>query len=285
MLIGIGAATRSSTIDAVLKPLMAEARRRRSVYKSISGPLSGLAIDMGIDRPPAIIGQPRSATSPAFDSKPPWPTSNGKTVKRSDSGRRPTTPSRHRHRPSGGPTPHVRVFSDSTPFAGSGKTDFYASPSVPFALGLKSPKPRGSLPPTRANGGTRKLARSAHLHSIDADRVRREVRARMPDHLVDDGSGGQSTPRRTQSTQNTPRTIAVSTSASPLSADEAIMSDGQDGPSDAELPSDWGTDVEGSISGIDDNLEEDPETVDNEVVRELVDIWSPDDRPASTKMY
>ncbi|WWC89140.1 uncharacterized protein L201_004058 [Kwoniella dendrophila CBS 6074] len=61
IIIILGVISRSSTIDAVLKPLLAEAKRRRSIYgrKSFSGPLTGLKIDMGIGRPPAIIGQGR----------------------------------------------------------------------------------------------------------------------------------------------------------------------------------------------------------------------------------
>ncbi|KAE8538579.1 hypothetical protein D1P53_004940 [Cryptococcus gattii VGV] len=68
IIILLGAASRSSTINAILTPLVTEARRRQSDYyhrKNRSGPLAGLHIDMGAGRPPAVIGQARPGSSPS----------------------------------------------------------------------------------------------------------------------------------------------------------------------------------------------------------------------------
>ncbi|KIR36447.1 hypothetical protein I352_01396 [Cryptococcus deuterogattii MMRL2647] len=67
IIILLGAASRSSTINAILTPLVTEARRRQSDYyhrKNRSGPLAGLHIDMGAGRPPAVIGQARPSPPP-----------------------------------------------------------------------------------------------------------------------------------------------------------------------------------------------------------------------------
>lgn len=96
VLILLGAASRSSTINAILTPLLTEARRRKSDYyhkKSLSGPLAGLHIDMGAGRPPAIIGQARAQTHTprhVLSSSSSTPTPRVKTsLSRAGSGHRP----------------------------------------------------------------------------------------------------------------------------------------------------------------------------------------------------
>lgn len=277
---------------------MVEARRRRSVYKSFSGPLAGLAIDMGSDRPPAIIGQPRTSgpnananaygnansnsklRDPNVDaSATPGPNGMGKpayssSVRRSDSGRRPLTP--RRRQATGNSFPQTRVVSDGTPL-------LHDSASSPFLFGLKSPKARGSLPPPRAHGLPRKLARSAHLHTIEADRVRRDVKARVEEAGPDidvDMRNGEITPRRPQSTQLVPRTRTEEKRdlISPSSGDLAVFSDSPETSTDVEQRSDWDTDAEGAVSDVDGDLH----PGDQEVVKELLDIWSSDDRPSAS---
>lgn len=276
---------------------MVEARRRRSVYKSFSGPLAGLAIDMGSDRPPAVIGQPRprvdnhQATGPTSPTASATTTNPGKAtfaVKRSESGRRPITPSRRRTPHTGVPPTHTRVFSDHTPSIpkhdSSPAIPTMAAMGSPFTFGnnLKTPKPRVSLPPPRLQSASRKLARSAHLHTMEADRVRRDVKGIIH---AEDGAG-ETTPRRPRSIQSTPP-IATSTVdgaddrrlASPLSADGGVFSDSPDIPAELDQRSDWGTDAEGSVSDIDGDLH----PGDQEVVRDLLDIWGGDDRSAPNK--
>jgi len=143
IVIGLGVASRSSAIDAVLQPLVTEARRRRSIYSKdkLFGPLTGLHIDMGADRPPAIIGQGRPVSPDQGSSNTPRP-------KTKLTPRRPGTPAKRR--PGSVLTPNFRSFS-----------------AVDHANPL-SPRPRTSLPPRPS--AHRKLARSAHLHSIDPEK-------------------------------------------------------------------------------------------------------------------
>ncbi|WWD17122.1 hypothetical protein CI109_101559 [Kwoniella shandongensis] len=203
----LGVVTRSSTIDAVLKPVLAEARRRRSIYgrKSISGPLTGLRIDMGHGRPPAVIGQDRPKSpepyqdhlqSEAYDeiekqrrgsASSPTPTPRVRTLSKpmssTSSNRRPGTPNalRQRRQPSiviptfrsVSTTVIDRPYTPSSPSGGHPHSHHNAT------ILVGSPRPRGSLPPSsttsssRPSGGPpRKLARSAHLHTMEIDKAK-----------------------------------------------------------------------------------------------------------------
>ena len=138
VMIVLGIASRTSVIDAVLKPILTEAQRRRSVYNldRAHGPLTGLRIDMGADRPPAVIGQ---GLPTGFEDA---------RHKFKGLVRRPGTPAKRR--PVSALSPIFRSMS-----------------SIDH-LGT-TPRPRASL--SRPNGH-RRLARSAHLHAIDPDRKR-----------------------------------------------------------------------------------------------------------------
>ncbi|OWZ78967.1 hypothetical protein C365_02616 [Cryptococcus neoformans Bt85] len=176
VLILLGAASRSSTINAILTPLLTEARRRKSDYyhkKSLSGPLAGLHIDMGAGRPPAIIGQARAQTHTprhVLSSSSSTPTPRIKTsLSRAGSGHRPNISSLKRR----GIVPQVSIPS----------SEFALSPR-PLPLPLtnghnqaapSNPKPsRASFPPPRLPPHpqppslSRKLAQSAHLHNLHA---------------------------------------------------------------------------------------------------------------------
>jgi hypothetical protein len=254
VIIVLGVVSRSSTIDAVLKPLVAEAKRRKSFYShshnSMSGPLSGLQIDMGSDRPPAVIGfpPPRTKSHTELSGMP-----SSIRHQRSNSVKRPSTPRRrHNTGPVGN---NMRIFSDSTPhlaalhtppnaqdtgspFAfntpiangnGNGNTNMNTTPN------FRSPKPRISLPASRMVNSQRKLARSAHLHPMEADKVRRQMKS--PTY-----STGELTPRRVD--------------VSPITAEEGVFSDGMEVEmlDDLDTRSDWGTDAGGSVSEIDTDL-------------------------------
>ncbi|OWZ33575.1 hypothetical protein C347_02605 [Cryptococcus neoformans AD2-60a] len=178
VLILLGAASRSSTINAILTPLLTEARRRKSDYyhkKSLSGPLAGLHIDMGAGRPPAIIGQARAQIhTPRHVLSSSTPTPRVKTsLSRAGSGHRPNISSLKRR----GIVPQVSIPS----------SEFPLSPRpLPLPLPLtnghnqaapSNPKPsRASFPPPRLPPHpqphpqppslSRKLAQSAHLHNL-----------------------------------------------------------------------------------------------------------------------
>ncbi|ODN80517.1 hypothetical protein L202_02743 [Cryptococcus amylolentus CBS 6039] len=188
----LGVASQSRTIDAFISPLLTEARRRKNIYdrKSISGPLTGLRIDMGAGRPPAIIGQPRprapSDSAPGRSPASPTPTPKVKGLSRhgssSTSNRRPITPGKKR-----APqlvTPAFRSVSDArydfaSPIASASIT------ALDAAASLVSPRPRVSFP-GNPRAPPRKLARSSHLHTMEADRVRGQVQSSGYD--VDGGS-------------------------------------------------------------------------------------------------
>lgn len=256
VIIVLGVVSRSSTIDAVLKPLVAEARRRKSVYNSISGPLSGLQIDMGSNRPPAVIGfqPPRHLPqTQVSDGLPPAPLST--RHQRTKSLKRPSTPSRRRHYNGPGPIGNMRIFSDSTPHLASLHTPTSTGEmgmGSPFTLhsAIKSPKPRVSLPPPRIVNSQRKLARSAHLHPMEADRVRRQMKSPT-------FGSGESTPRRNGNANGNGNGDGLGTS--PLTTEDAVFSDGleMEMMSDLETRSDWDTDAGGSVSEIEADLRAD----------------------------
>lgn len=300
VIIVLGAATRSSSIDAILKPLIAEAKRRRSVYvkRRMSGPLTGLKIDMGAGRPPAVIGlgrpglnsastasgEAQSPLSPTvLDSPSPSPVakissktpSGSKTsLTTSSSIRRPHTPGMRNRRSLAVPTP-FRSFSAT--LAPSG--DPSSSVSLPNGLPLLSPspggqqRPRQSLPP-RAGVVPRRLARSAHLHTIAADHTREKIKQdvvrkhaktvsisdgvesfgpegwRAEALMIDDDDGGQ-TPRRPGTAAPLDRgasgDIRPVPGGSPRRHERASsMADG------VEVASDWDTDVDASASEVED---------------------------------
>jgi hypothetical protein len=247
VIIVLGVVSRSSTIDAVLEPLVAEAKRRKSFYKhsSISGPLSGLQIDMGSDRPPAVIGfpPPRNKSQPEISGLP-----SSIRHQRTNSVKRPSTP-RRRH-DTGPIGSNMRIFSDSTPHLAALQTPPNQSHDMgsPFMFNnnnphttpnLKSPKPRISLPPSRMVNSQRRLARSAHLHPMEADKVRRQMKS--PTY-----SSGELTPRR----------LTPGVDVSPLTAEEGVFSDGMEIEmmDDLDTRSDWDTDAGGSVSEVEADL-------------------------------
>nr|XP_019046506.1 hypothetical protein I302_05256 [Kwoniella bestiolae CBS 10118]OCF25436.1 hypothetical protein I302_05256 [Kwoniella bestiolae CBS 10118] len=285
IIIILGVISRSSTINTVLKPLLAEAKRRRSIYgsKSFSGPLTGLRIDMGAGRPPAVIGEGRpkslsdindsqqdinSPTSPT-----PTPISSKTRLhgKSNSISRRPGTPNssamRQRRLPPGVITnfrsvsatePHQ--LSSSPVHSGSGG---YSNSTF---SNLTSPKPRGSLSSAvaRQNGQTgnaRKLARSSHLHMIDSERRKTSKSPRPQSQITSpispdgDAEGGEEgnfeTPKRTRSrsSQVFHNGIILSYSppineVSPFTVNVSSKMPDQPSVGMEDGPSDWGTDVE-----------------------------------------
>ena len=168
-IIGLGVVSRGNAIDAVLKPLVAEARRRRSDYGRDKryGPLAGLRIDLGADRPPAVIGQGRPKMTDADVDKASTPIATYRMRPRGVStARRPTTPNPLRQR---------KQLVSSPDFRSISATD-HGLPNADGATFPRSPRPRGSLPPLRHQNGTaqRRLAHSSHLHSIEVDKMRRQ---------------------------------------------------------------------------------------------------------------
>lgn len=272
VIIALGVASRSSTIDAVLKPLVAEARRRKSM-KSISGPLSGLEIDMGSGRPPAVVGQSQTHKTAGM------PDLSISRHQRTSSMKRPITPRRRHHT---GPTsPYMRIFSDSTPHLAGILTTPPTQPTMgsPFAFNLDSnskiSKPRGSLPPARIVGGTRKLARSAHLHPMEADRVR---------HDIKNTANGVITPRGTRYTPNSAfdsHQPQVDRNISPLTTDGAVFADGLELPDDLDVRSDWDTDAGESASEVENEIKGTP--VDGHVLHDLHGDWTAEPRALDGK--
>ncbi|KAK8864573.1 hypothetical protein IAR55_001823 [Kwoniella newhampshirensis] len=352
VIIVLGVVTRSSTMDAVLKPLLAEARRRKSIYgrKSISGPLTGLRIDMGLGRPPAVIGQDRPKSpepyndhlqSPDHDhhelekhrrdsASSPTPTTRVRTLSKVNSAsRRPGTPNAHRQRRqpsivipnfrSVSATVIERPYSPSSPHHGQNITTI-----------LHSPRPRASLPPPRPGGGgpPRRIARSAHLHTMEADKVRERAgqdtknyqhhikRSSLIEPIISSSSsqidiGGEDTPKRRNRVPVTgqqshqvhfpttingsngedddisPHTKLVDTTQVPDALPIEDVEDGQEG---------WGTETEtetegeASASEVEDVMDgrvtaraaqvrEEGEKQREEMIAELEEIWSQDQRP------
>jgi hypothetical protein len=270
VIIALGVASRSSTIDAVLKPLVAEARRRRSM-KSISGPLSGLEIDMGSGRPPAVVGQPPAQKIAGM------PDPSMSRHHRTSSMKRPITPRRRHHT---GPTSsYMRIFSDSTPHVAGILTTPPTQPVVgsPFAFDIDSDskisKPRVSLPPARIVGGARKLARSAHLHPIEADRVRNGLSS---------PTAGESTPR------GTPRRALDSVLSpndriiSPLTTDDAVFPDALELGDDLDIRSDWGTDAGESASEVENEIQD--RAGNGHVLKDLDEVWTDEPQVLQNKL-
>lgn len=182
-------ATRSSTIDAVLKPLVAEARRRRSVYsrRSIYGPLADLRVDLTGDRAAPVIGQEPPAqvesklSDPRKEAHPtpsPSPTPRVRTVSRSNSTTRRLANAntlRLRRQPSLN-IPTYRSFPAAENSAV--QSQLSSTSAVSSAGGIPMARPRASLTPQRSGSGVsaRRLARSAHLHTIQADLMRDQAR-------------------------------------------------------------------------------------------------------------
>ncbi|WVR06896.1 hypothetical protein IAU60_003932 [Kwoniella sp. DSM 27419] len=297
IIIILGVATRSSSIDALLKPLLAEAKRRRSMRKSFSGPLAGLRIDMGSGRPPAVIGQarpqPRSdddadgdegeAISRPFASPTPTPNGHakrGSTGRNNSISRRPGTPNtiRQRRLPPGIVQSGFRSVSavDTGAFSPVSLTGHGAT--------LHSPKPRGSLPAFKPGAAPRRLARSAHLHTMEADKVRHDLKVKSrsgsipvsdmePDSSGDRRSAETYTPRRPKSALMPPlRPDHVDLSHSPA-LDEispftrtGLEGDGvvpdplpvEDGPSE------WGTDAETELDASASEVEDEVERSESE---------------------
>ncbi|WVQ74004.1 hypothetical protein IAR50_003585 [Cryptococcus sp. DSM 104548] len=195
----LGVASQSRTIDAFLSPLLTEARRRKNIYdrKKNSGPLTGLRIDMGAGRPPAIIGQPRPRAPPPPEPgrtpTSPTPTPRVKDLSRHgshhSSGRRPTTPGKKRAPQLG--TSALRSVSDAhyydfgSPVSSAPNTAVSAAVSG-VGASLASPRPRVSFP-GNPRAPARKLARSSHLHTMEADRVRAQVQVQSSSGYGPDG--------------------------------------------------------------------------------------------------
>lgn len=264
VVIGLGVASRGSTIEAVLKPLVAEARRRRSIYGSKRyGPLAGLRIDLGADRPPAVIGEgrpqsplspqspqshdassPRSSSPKPYDTTSPPPTLS--QLKQFPHSPSPQTPSAHTTPLSSGsvhkkrnsintylvsgtarrpltPNNHLRHRRPVSTLAMPSHRSFSAS-TDPWVDG----RHRNSV------SASRKLARSAHLHSIE--------------HAAVNGDKDLSTPRQKVQSAGLPSLNVTS----PLVADSGS----------AKVPDEevWSP---GSTSGVEDEL-----------IQELGDIWN-----------
>ncbi|WWC70163.1 uncharacterized protein I206_104111 [Kwoniella pini CBS 10737] len=310
IIIFLGFISRSSTIDAVLKPLLAEAKRRRSIYggKSFSGPLTGLRIDMGEGRPPAVIGQGRpknlsdfnddlipQVDSPTSSTLTPISTkSYSRSLGKNNSIKRSGTP-RQRKLPPGVNTNFRSISStDYLPINSSTYTNTSES-------GMISPEPRGSLSSSlsKPNGGPlKKLSRTSHLHILDSNlnklksksprsinnsTMTSPVNGNSPSSKEDDSK----TPKKfklNQQFQNNNHMLSdlIVGGISPFTVQPSSIPDQinlDDGPSD------WGTDVEtetsvseieNEIENVDDKShEEEEEEGTNEMIKkELSEIWN-----------
>ena len=180
-MIVLGVASRSSTIDAVLKPLVAEVRRRRSVYSrhSIYEPLADVCVDSGNQHPDKeVIGRERPSPSLAEISKP-------QRIRQVESSPSTSLTSRVAFTTSSADAParrsaaktisrHSRHSSFVIPTYRSVSSSDQGHTHVQLGSGWTSPRPRTSMDPPRLSDGapSRKMARSAHLHTVEADHVR-----------------------------------------------------------------------------------------------------------------
>lgn len=190
IIIGVGVATKSETIDELLKSL-AEVRRQgvprephsRHQKRLSTGPLAGLVID--VPSPSSSRDHSRTA-SPAIT-----PTVNASqqtaqrlaqrsrgtpSLSRSSSLRRAENVSgsssqHHRRRLA---TRSVTIADTSTFGSGFGFADDEDSPSVSVPQGFtptQGNRSRLSLHPRTAGGSSRRLARSSHLHTMRSRRA------------------------------------------------------------------------------------------------------------------
>ena len=314
----LGIATRSSTIDAILQPLVAEARRRKGVYgrRSLYGPLTGLRIDLGDDRPPAVIGQERPHPLRTANSDPPDsagrdPLSSpplkphARTSSRTNSlARRAAAPSHSRHRRH----PSLMIPTYRSLSVSDSKIDQPEKISLPIANSLYSYRPRVSLPPARPHtSAPRKLGRSAHLHTLEGDRFKAGVKqdggsglGLIPTHIFHDEEGLTPRPYRVSHDDSLITSDSLSTPSrvnrvSTLSAEEGLLPD-QPVFDFGEEYGDWGTDHDSagapSVSEVEDDLyvvqratggeagrikATEGKAVEPNLVQELATIWRADE--------
>ena len=147
VIIVLGVASRSSAIDTIIQPLLAEARRRGSVNgrrNALSRRINVESQHTGYDPGPSRVPDVH------------YPVTTSKDLSRGNlTPRRPTTPSFGSTRKKQGRETPYRSFS-AADYAGAPK-------SVSIRNGP-------------AAAGPRRIARSSHLHALDADRVGAEVR-------------------------------------------------------------------------------------------------------------
>lgn len=137
VVIVLGVASRSSTIDAVLKPLLAEAKRRRSVY--------GLRGHLDISE-----GSPLDTKSD--DQEPPSRDTISRFRPRFNA-RRHNTPGFRQRRQQSIAMPNFRSVSASDQLGQLGSMSSYANPP-----------PRATMP-------ARHLGHNAHLHALEASKI------------------------------------------------------------------------------------------------------------------
>ena len=148
VIIVLGVASRSSAIDTIIQPLLAEARRRRSVRRN--PPRDRATIDshlreLGPNKVPDVL----SPVSPNKDF------SRGNLPPR-----RPTTPN----------------------FGSMRKKQLKDAPYRSFSAADYAGVAKGVSRNAPTTGAPRRIARSSHLHALDADRVRAEVRDAVHDY-------------------------------------------------------------------------------------------------------
>ncbi|KAL7421881.1 hypothetical protein Q5752_003652 [Cryptotrichosporon argae] len=200
----LGVLTRIDAIDAVLRPLLADARRRRSLRFSRAdssrpvrvGPLAGLRIDIDLQSDArAAHGTERPMPAGGLDFASPTPKRNGHAAHfaRGNSGshghgpgsgsgaRRPATPtlSLGRRRGNRSISEHPSAASLRDLLSPPPRPTSPGTPTVAPAARAQA-RPRVSLPPPKQ---ARRLARSAHLHPLEGRRESASVPGTRDAHV------------------------------------------------------------------------------------------------------
>lgn len=141
----------------------------------------------------------------------------------------------------------------------SHEDDPIAAASTPTPQQLHHPRPRVSLPPGGRplnSGPHRKLARSSHLHTLEADRIRSDLRL------------AGSPASRAVSNSSEPIDIRQ---VSPLSGSSVMFPDMPAPPSESESTDNEGT--EASASEVEDEVIAGGGVFDD-LKKELKDVWN-----------
>ena len=269
-IIVLGVATRSSTINAVLKPLVGEARHRGSVYTRHSrhGPLANSRIDLSNEPPAAFIGPERPSPSLLDFSKFPRirqleSSSSAALNPRGAIKNNSTSVTARRSAP--GTTPRqIRQSSLVIPTYRAASASDQGAPHVQIGSNGTSPRPRTFMTPPRVGNliPSRRLARSAHLHTVEAEYARDRTRNEDLQEMTANFDTRENVPRKYLGDMNSKhRLFAHSITVSPLNdARSKLASDALNHQLVANLGDeeheDWGTDADtdASTSEVDADL-------------------------------
>jgi hypothetical protein len=175
------------------------------------------------------------------------PSVRSRGTPRGSVSRRPMTPTTVKRRSTPG-----RSFS-------AHEEDLAIATSTPTPAQLHHPRPRASLPPGGRplnSGPPRKLARSSHLHALEADRIRSDLRH----------SGSPSSRAVSNSSEATDHR-----QVSPLSGNSVVFPDMPAPPSEVETTDNEATDA--SASEVEDEVIAGGGVFDD-LKKELKDVWN-----------